>query len=424
MQDRAFMIELSLEHPTMRQVQFGTLHLPATDYEIRDVLQRMRATRDMLLPREYTIYNCEIVPQLNELHLDSATVDELNFFAKRLLSLNEDERNILRGVASKKVLSEEGEAITIQDLINMTYCTGTVSVISNVGNDEQLGAFVIESELQEDVSSVPENATYLLDKEKIGRLQRKLDGGVYVGNLYVCTEHFEMPKVYDGVTLPEVEPEEWFVFRLLVVKATKGNDVAADSAEWIRLPMTPYEMDFFAKQHNGLQLKNCVCCDFESSVPQITSETFASMKDIEKLNDIAWRLSGMSPEEQTKFKAILESQKEEGLTVEGVDHVAKNLHRYEFSAASDTPGAFFKEYLLKHMDSRFDPEWLDTIMSFREGNELLSRLGARMTDYGVVSSYGGSLFQLMPYQQEQAQAAQSEAPEDDIDEDTGITLQM
>ena len=280
MQDRAFMIELSLEHPTMRQVQFGTLHLPAPDYEIRDVLQRMRSTRDMLLPREYTIYNCEIVPQLNELHLDSATVDELNFLAKRLLSLNEDERNILGGVASKKVLLEEGKAITIQDLINMTYGTGTVSVISNVGNDEQLGAFVIESELQEDVASVPENATYLLDKEKIGRLQRELDGGVYVGNLYVCTEHFEMPKVYDGVTLPEVEPEEWFAFRLLVAKAPKGNDVAEDSAEWIRLPMTPYEMDFFAKQHNGLQLKNCVYYDFESSVPQITSETFTSMKDI------------------------------------------------------------------------------------------------------------------------------------------------
>ena len=46
------MIEMSVEHPVMRQVQFGSLQLPATEYEIRDALQKMRATMDMLKNRE------------------------------------------------------------------------------------------------------------------------------------------------------------------------------------------------------------------------------------------------------------------------------------------------------------------------------------------------------------------------------------
>ena len=61
-------------------------------------------------------------------------------------------------------------------------------------------------------------------------------------------------------------------------------------------------------------------------------------------------------------------------------------------------------------------------MSFREGNELLERLGACVTDYGIISASGGSLFQLMPCNQEQT--GQEEAPAEAPDEDEGIVLQM
>ena len=57
MQEKAFMIEMSYEHPVMRQVQFGSLQLPATEYEIRDAIQKMRATKDVLTDREYSRSN-------------------------------------------------------------------------------------------------------------------------------------------------------------------------------------------------------------------------------------------------------------------------------------------------------------------------------------------------------------------------------
>lgn len=81
-----------------------------------------------------------------------------------------------------------------------------VMIASNVGTDRQLGQFVIDNELNEDVNAIPETSLYLLDLERIGRLQRDVDGGVFVGNCYVVAGAFEMPHVYDGIHLPGAEP--------------------------------------------------------------------------------------------------------------------------------------------------------------------------------------------------------------------------
>lgn len=305
---------------------------------------------------------------------------------------------------------------------NSVYGTGIVSVVSNVTNDEQLGEFVIENELQDEIALVPEGASHLLDKEKIGRIQRAADGGVYVGNLYVCADHFEMPKVYDGISLPKVEPEPWFAFRLLVAEPPQGDESNEEAAEWISLPMTLKAMREFATRHNVDSITDCVYYGFESSIPQITSDCLPSMDDIKTLNDIAKRMAEMSPEDQVKFKAALVAERPYGLTLADMDNIAANLDKYEMTTVSDNAGAFFKEYLLHHLDTRFDPEWLDTLVSFREGNKLLERLGACVTDYGIISASGRTLFQLLPYDQEQT--GKEEIPAEAPNEDEGMVMQM
>lgn len=186
--------------------------------------------------------------------------------------------------------------------------------------------------------------------------------------------------------------------------------------------MTLKAMREFATRHNVDSITDCVYYGFESSIPQITGECLPSMDDIKTLNDIANRMAEMSPEDQVKFKAALVAERPYGLTLADMDNIAANLDKYEMTTVSDNAGAFFKEYLLHHLDTRFDPEWLDTLVSFREGNKLLERLGACVTDYGIISVSGGSLFQLMPYNQEQT--GQEEAPAEAPNEDEGIVMQM
>lgn len=126
---------------------------------------------------------------------------------------------------------------------------------------------------------------------------------------------------------------------------------------------------------------------------------FGGMLDFEKLNNLAWQYSLLSPSEQVKCKAALEAEQPKDIA--GALNIAKNLSQYEFYSVPETSDQFFKVYLNHHMDTRFDREWLNTLFTQNEGAKLLGRLGASITDYGVISARGRSLFELVPYDGQQ-----------------------
>lgn len=90
----AMKVELQNDNPFTGESYYEPLSLPATEYEIRDVMQRVRMTGQIPTPDQISIYDCRAIPQLDGCRLDSPTLDELNFLAKRLVGLNENEQNI------------------------------------------------------------------------------------------------------------------------------------------------------------------------------------------------------------------------------------------------------------------------------------------------------------------------------------------
>lgn len=417
-------LELSRENQFSDGYLYRSLELPAQEHEIRDALQQLRQRSADILPDQIAIYNSRYIPQLEDKRFDSPTIDELNFFAKRLAAMDENDMAIMQALCSRYI-KDDDELVSIKDLINMTYGLDSVSVLSNVTNDEQLADFVIENEMQDDVASVPESARYLLDKAKIGKLQREMDGGVYSGKLYVCTDHFEMPKVYDGKTLPESTHEPWFAFKLQVAQAPQSDEPFAEPTEWITLPMTEEAMKEVAKRLNASSLKELVYYEFESSVPQITTDDFTQMLDIEKLNALAFTMAEMSPDEQITFKAALEAERKHGINLDDILNISNNLHRYEMNTNCEGASDFFKQYLLTHMDTKFDDRWLDPLVYRREGSRLLEKLGATVTDYGIISSAGGSLYKLVSYDSDET-ATEDEVPDEDEDigEDEGMVMSL
>lgn len=417
-------LELSRENQFSDGYLYRSLELPAQEHEIRDALQQLRQRSADILPDQIAIYNSRYIPQLEDKRFDSPTIDELNFFAKRLAAMDENDMAIMQALCSRYI-KDDDELVSIKDLINMTYGLDSVSVLSNVTNDEQLADFVIENEMQDDVASVPESARYLLNKAKIGKLQREMDGGVYSGKLYVCTDHFEMPKVYDGKTLPESTHEPWFAFKLQVAQAPQSDEPFAEPTEWITLPMTEEAMKEVAKRLNASSLKELVYYEFESSVPQITTDDFTQMLDIEKLNALAFTMAEMSPDEQITFKAALEAERKHGINLDDILNISNNLHRYEMNTNCEGASDFFKQYLLTHMDTKFDDRWLDPLVYRREGSRLLEKLGATVTDYGIISSAGGSLYKLVSYDSDET-VTEDEVPDEDEDigEDEGMVMSL
>lgn len=402
-------LELSAEKALNGGYYYAELLLPAADYEIKDAMQRTRAVgRENTV--EVSILECDILPELQDIRLDTFSLDELNFLAKRLVSLTDEELPVFYAVTDEVFRAADSDGlVSIKDLINCTYGLDTVPVAHNVSNLSELGRFAFENELLSDLEDIPESAVPFLNAEQIGRVQQKNDKGVFAGNYYIPTVHYERPEIYDGVTLPDEESESSdFAIRLLVSgtpEHIKGDPV--DRAIWLDLPMASDILANYAAAFNEADIGDCVYYDFESVIPQITSEMFGSMSDVQTLNKLAAEISIMSEAEQVKFKAVLDA--ENTASIQDALNVAQNLWRYKFTAMPDTADAFFKNYVAENADTRFDSRWLGGLFARNEGERLLGRLGATLTDYGVVSARNGHLFEPVPYDEPEVKELKSQA---------------
>lgn len=399
-------LELSAENPVHGGYYYAELLLPAADYEIKDAMQRARAVgRENTV--EVSILECDILPELQDIRLDTFSLDELNFLAKRLASLPNEELPVFYAVTERIFNDADENPVSIKDLINCTYSLDTVPVAHNVSNLAELGRFAFENELLSVLDGIPESAVPFLNAEQIGRVQQKNDNGVFEGRLYIPTVHYDRPEVYDGKSLPEEEAEN-SVFLLKVGSYPKQSFSAGTPALYdLRLPADSDKLFNITRACGEPEINLCFCYEFYSSVPQITSDMFESMEGIDELNCLAQRITRMSEAEQVKFKAVLDA--ENTASIHDALNVAQNLWRYKFTAEPDTADAFFKKYILENTSTEFDSRWLENLLPRNEADKLLGRIGAAVTDYGVISARNGHLFEPVPYDEPEAKELKTQA---------------
>lgn len=382
---------------------FATLELPAKPHEIQDACHKLRITQNRDTNLRMEVCSCEILPELTDILLDSPSMEEMNFLAQRLTQLSDSEAIALRGVLQR--LDKAGyleEPVRAMDLINITYGLENVMVASCVSNDRDLGEFVLENDLDEDIANLPDEMVELLDQEAVGQRHRESEGGVFIGYHYVVAGEYQLHQIYDGVRLPAQEQEKSFVFRLQVAESPVNDSTETmGTAEWISLPIDRDQADRIAQKHNEGCIEDCTFYGFESIIPQITADHYGDMLSFVRLNRLAQEIAQMKPSEQVKLKAVLEHEKPG--TMEAVQEVVDHLREYQFDNRIGDADSYFKEYLLRHLDARFDARWLDGLAVCTEGTNLMQRLGAAETDYGIVSARGGQLYALVPFEQEQVQ---------------------
>ena len=382
---------------------FATLELPAKPHEIQDACHKLRITQNRDTNLRMEVCSCEILPELTDILLDSPSMEEMNLLAQRLTQLSDSEAIALRGVWQR--LDKAGyleEPVRAMDLINMTYGLENVMVASCVSNDRDLGEFVLENDLDEDIANLSDEMVEMLDQEAVGQRHRESEGGVFIGYHYVVAGEYQLHQIYDGVRLPAQEQEKPFVFRLQVAESPVNESTETmGTAEWISLPIDRDQADRIAQKHNESCIEDCTFYGFESIIPQITADHYGDMLCFVRLNRLAQEIAQMKPSEQVKLKAVLEHEKPG--TMEAVQEVVDHLREYQLDNRIGDADSYFKEYLLRHLDARFDARWLDGLAVCTEGTNLMQRLGAAETDYGIVSARGGQLYALVPFEQEQVQ---------------------
>lgn len=385
-------LKLEISHTTSSgKVHYGTLELPASELEIEDSLQQARTNAEHQGFDELAVYHCKPLRGLLGKRLDGSSIKELNFFAKRLELLNEDEKPVLQAVVQKYLEGkDENQLVSIKDLINMTYGLDKVSVLSAVSNDAQLGQFVIENDLHPDIEKLPTGSLSLLDRAAVGRWMRGNDGGVFVGDKYVVAGEYELAEVYDGITLPSQEQEERYVFRLKVSAPSAETGKEENSSQWLTLPAMCIEADRLAKSLGAEKIEDCACIEFESVIPQIDKEDINGLSDFTSLNYLAERFIKMSPEYRMKYKAVL--SRERNFDLGNALQEIQRLDGYQLDPQVEYADEYFREYLCRHLDPMFDTRWLDDLNFMKEGQVLTERTGAARTPYGLISPPGGELY--------------------------------
>lgn len=330
------------------------------------------------------------------------TLADANLLAFMVDNAKEDFRSKLE---QKLLHNQYGSMQEVTDDIKkMLYESGPV-------NDEQLGQFVIENDLHPDVAAIPDNSLYLLDKRRIGELQRKNEGGVLWGGFYVVAGDYEIPEVYDGQNIPAAADDG--VFRLKVGLADLNDPEAAEAgALWLSLPISREEADAIVKDAFGVEsIEDCSCFDFESGIPQITAAAVEDLASFDALNAVADRYLTMGTDAQLRFKAILEAENIHD--ADGALEAADRLNEYELSYFDSDAASFFKTHVCHNLDVRFDDHWLDTLLTQNEGKRLVERLGASITDYGILSTRGGHLFEPVPVEAPEAKELKTQAMTDE-----------
>lgn len=182
------------------------LYLPVGEIFLKDFEERLTPDENVRLK----IKKCKAIPELNgAAFAENATLDELNFLAKRIDVISKDQTQIC---AYRTLMSEPPDNIC--DAINRTYGLETVPVYP-CENVEEYGEIVLDNDFLEELDEIPYELYDLLDREKVGALMQERESGVFIDGYYVIPSEYDPVLVYDGVVLPDSEEESTIEMEML-----------------------------------------------------------------------------------------------------------------------------------------------------------------------------------------------------------------
>ncbi len=370
------MIEIAIQAADTNDELIAYVMLPTNKNTIIDAMDRAKVFGETFV----RIESCNDFPELSGFEFsEEPTLDELNFLAKRLEEISNDtsEKYAYRALLRKPM-------DTINEAINRTYNLETIPVYP-CNDFAEYGEIVLENEMLEELDDVPDEVYDLLDPDKVGRAMADREGGIFVEGYYVVTSGYEPVLVYNDV-LPE--PQEDWVFRLEVAP---------------NLSSETKNLTFPADKNYLKNIDKCNIMKFESALPQISNSAVESAEDIYLLNEIAKKYSELSREDAAKFKAVLQSEKWDGLYE--AEDILKNLGRYDFDISVTDASDFGRKYLSEMLTPDFDRSLLDGVNTAKLAGNVFRVNGGAITLYGAVSNYGGQLYSMIEAPQQEQESS-------------------
>lgn len=305
------------------------VELPMNDADL-NAYMKMKGCEDVIL-------NCKLLEVMdagNPLHWFEdlvVSMDEMNFFARRMESLTKYERKVI------EIFAEEHVIESMKALINLTYGVKGLSLITDFSSAEQVGRRLYLDEYL----GISEKDVEMIDFIQFAE-RTFLEGDVKVMPYGVYVEHgFQMPDVYNGRTFPEYFYSDKIVLSL-EIKNQQGD------TEYLYLPANKISLDKLKFRLHVNTFAECKVTAINNvRLPEKLVPQLESLKDIQAvtvLNEFCSTVEGFAEEKLERLCMAAEYACSKQIT--DLTYLAKHLNDFEVvsNVNNDTE---YGEYIVK-----------------------------------------------------------------------------
>lgn len=386
---------------------------PMTVFELQDTLDQMKIPQsNPNVQFRISEYDNTSLPKDLCSKEFSADIYKINLFAERYEKLDEP------NCAAFKSLLEANSENSFEDMLLMTYGLDSVPVYP-CSSLEELGEAMIENDMVEELNELPDEYMDLIDREKIGRLCKDRENGIFIDGYYCVPSSYEPP----DINIKIGEPDKKCFFRLLIAPAPIDKEPTDKLAQWISLPCEREQLDEIAKTFGADRIEDMVYYDFQSALPMITDKQFGDIKLIDELNFLAHELSKLTEYNFVKLKAIMEL--EDKHEIYDAYYCLRDINKYDFDVHISDMSEFGREYLSRNLPTDFDLSVLDDVDLYDLGGKILKCKGTLSTSYGLIYGKDQDLYSAITVQQEHALSKECEEElTEDESQDFNMGMEM
>ncbi len=278
------------------------MDLPVSDYEMLDMMERLRLEPGKLPYVEVLKFN-EQYDYLEKCIHEQPDIYRLNALARKLSEFTgTQEKAAFEGLVGMKIAKKD-VTIGLPTLIDYAHSTDCCVVAEDAMTDFQLGKFLVENEFIEDAKGLSESALALLDFGKIGREHREQTGGVYTGFGYV-EQQSELHLVSRTMDFQPRKPAYMILLNMAAMPLAGGRLQKEDLIQ-LRLPAPEGQIGEMLEKLGKQDWKDVAASIVDSPIPRL-NHTMYFDGEIPLILELSQRLSELEARGQmTKYKAIL-----------------------------------------------------------------------------------------------------------------------
>ena len=355
------------------------LDLPASDYEMLDLMERLRLEPGQL-PYVELLKIREEYDYLDKCICEQPDIYQLNALARKLSEFTSVlDMAAFEGMAEVE-MRKAAVPIEITKLIDFAHSTDYCHVAENAMTDHQLGKFLVENDFIADAIDLPDAALALLDYGKIGREHREQTEGVYTGFGYVEV-YEDVRRVSETMDFQPRKPDYTILLNMaampLLITPVRQEDMVQ-----LRLPAPEEQVRAALEKLGRTDWNDIMVSIWDSPIPCLNHTMYFDDEapQILELAECFQKLDAAG--EMTKYKAILAANNCDGLSQ--AISLAGTIDEHLFEPKASSPEDVAREELKVVICDEDAATLLPHIDLQGYGRALLERDHAIITEYGLI----------------------------------------